>query len=436
MASKSVFRLRKWQRPGNFAWLSQLGKLGRSGDPPITTILLTIPATNDDQIDMDDCAQKSDLAKSARRLLATGLAMLGTIGFTENSSIAQTPITAIEPAIFVSAGQNDFFAGPTNQPFAFASRIGDAFQRGGNVSQASFQTARPSGSPQANARPASAGPWWSSSVMAPIRHANQAVPIELDTLFALTASHSHRVQAIAQTPWVNEMQEQQARAAFDPTLYSDNRFDSISDPVENTLTTGGPPRLEDDIVSLDSGFRGRASVAAPIASGQRLGHKNSNSNFFFPNNQGSARLYANMTHPLMQGRAIDANRSLILTAHFETEAARAEYQEALQKQLFDVADAYWSLYTERASLLQRQRNLARATEIAQMLSFRAGHDAAQTQVLRARATVANRTAELAQADAQIRNVESRLRALVNAPYLSQDRTAEFSANAARDVASN
>jgi outer membrane protein TolC len=271
-----------------------------------------------------------------------------------------------------------------------------------------------------------AEPWWTAPALVPLRpHQTQPLPINLDWLFALTAAHSGRVQAVAQAPWVSRTQLEQAQAAFDPALFSNNRFNSTSDPVENDLVTGGPNRLEDNIVSLDSGLRGQNQRGSSYQIGQRFGHKNSNSTFFDPQDQGTARLYANLTQPLMRGRKIDINRSLVLTARFETQAAQAEYQEALQKQLFQVAEAYWSLYTERVSLLQGRRHLARASEIADLLQAREGFDSPSSQVLRARATIANRTAQLAQADARIKNLESQLRALVNAPELINNRNAEF-----------
>lgn len=268
-------------------------------------------------------------------------------------------------------------------------------------------------------------PWWSAPSLAPLRPETQPLAMNLDWLFALTAAHSGRVQAVRQAPWVSQAQLDQAQAAFDPTLFSNNRFNSTSDPVENSLTTGGPPRLEDKIVGLDSGLRGQSQRGTNYQIGQRFGHKNSNSQFFSPQDQGTARLYANLTQPLMRGRKIDVNRSLVLTAQFETEAAKASYHDALQKQLFQVADTYWSLYAERASLLQRRQHLARAGEIAELLYAREGYDSSSSQILRARATVANRTAEMAQADARIRNLESRLRALINAPELTNNRNAEF-----------
>jgi outer membrane protein TolC len=267
--------------------------------------------------------------------------------------------------------------------------------------------------------------WWARPVSDSFRPNAATIPVELDMLFALTAKHSGRVLAVAQTPWVNETQIAQAMAAFDPTHFSDTRFDSTSDPVENTLTTGGPLRLEDNILGVDTGFRGETQKGGNYRIGQQIGHKNSNSLFFLPNNQGSSRLYANFTQPLMRGRHINLNRSLVLTAQFDTQKAQAEFQEALQNQFFKVAEAYWSLYYERASLLQNLQHLGRAKEIANLLEFRKDHDTSRLQVLRARAAVTNRVAEIAQSETRIRNLETRLRALINAPELLADRNAEF-----------
>lgn len=271
-------------------------------------------------------------------------------------------------------------------------------------------------------------PWWLRAATEQIRHPSQPVPIDLDQLFVLTAAYSGRVQAVAQTPWVNRTLIAQAEGAFDPVFYTDARFDSISDPVENTLTTGGPPRLEDDIVGVDTGLRGQTRRGTTYNVGQRLGHKNSNSTFFIPNDQGSSRLFANLTQPLLRGRKIDVNRSLVLTAQFDTQAAQATYRNALQKQLFEVADVYWSLYFERAALLQRIRHIDAAKSIVARLESRVVHDSTQNQILRARAAVAARTAEIANADAQIRNLESRMRALINAPAFVQNRNSELIPN--------
>lgn len=252
--------------------------------------------------------------------------------------------------------------------------------------------------------------WWDQIVAKPMRSQTNSVRVDVTGLMTSAAQNSARIQAVRQAPWITGTQVVQAQSGYDPTLYADTMFDSTSDPVGNSLTTGGPPRLEEDIFGMNGGLRGENRRGATYDVGQRMGHTNSNSTFFTPNDQGTARMAATWTEPLMRNRGMNATRSLILTAQFDTKSAEAEYQDTIQQQLAEVANTYWSLYQERATYLQRVKHLERAQEIAQQLERRRSLDAVESQILRANAAVANRRAELAQSDANIRNAESRIRA--------------------------
>ncbi|MEQ1902743.1 MAG: TolC family protein [Pirellulaceae bacterium] len=260
--------------------------------------------------------------------------------------------------------------------------------------------------------------WWIQPTSQSLNMGADTIPVDVATLMSLAAQYSGRVEAVRQQVWIAGTQVDQARAAFDPALFTNSKFDSKNDPVGNTLTTGGPPRLEQDTWSLETGLRGQSSLGTSYKLSQDLGLGNSNSVFFAPNNQGTSRLAARLEQPLLQGRRIDVNRSLILTAQLETGASEASYLITVQKQLSDVASAYWQLYVERANLLQRQRHLERASKIADDLEARSQFDSVKSQILRARAALATRKAELSLSVAKIKNIESRIRALLNAPGIS------------------
>ena len=256
-----------------------------------------------------------------------------------------------------------------------------------------------------------------SSDASPATHLN----VSPQTLFLWVAAHSKKVQAARIEPQIAQAKVLQADAAFDPTLFSDNRFDSTNDPVESTLTTGGPPRLEDQIFGSDTGLRGQNRRGTSYTLGQKLRFKDSNSTFFSPSQQATSRLRIGITKPLLRGRLTDVNRTLLLTAKFDTQTAQTEFSLTLQEHLFGTVRAYWTLYYEHASKLQRERHLQRAREIANVLQQRTSFDSAKSQVFRVRAAVKNREAELAKVQARIKNAESQLRALVNAPELINQR---------------
>lgn len=271
----------------------------------------------------------------------------------------------------------------------------------------------------------SATNWWDKEVGKPIRSTDAAVPVDVAGLFEMTLLHSHRIQAVQQTPWISGTQVLQAQGAFDPRWFHDTNFDSTSDPAESTLATGGPPRLNDDVFGFDGGLRVQTPGGSSYTVGQRFGHKNSNSLFIDPNNQASSRLYANWTKPLVRGRTVNPQQSLVLTAQFSTAAEEARYLQTVQSQLSDVGRAYWNLYVERSKLLLQRRNLERAVEITDQLEQRQSLDAVQSQLLRARGAVANRKAELILSESRIRNIESQLRSLINAPGISERSSVEL-----------
>ncbi|MCA9197845.1 MAG: TolC family protein [Planctomycetales bacterium] len=265
--------------------------------------------------------------------------------------------------------------------------------------------------------------WWDEMVVR--GSGSNELRVSVEQLLLMAVAHSGRIQAVALAPHIAQAKLQQATAFTDPTLFSESNFNRTNDPVESTLQTGGPPRLEDRVIGLDAGLRGKRSDGLSYSLGQRIGFKDSNSNFFSPANQATSRIRAGLTKPLLRGRITDVQRTLVLATSFETEAAAAEYAKELQQQLYDIAETYWSLYFEHASRWQRLRHIKRAQEIAAILESRASLDAVQSQIYRVKAAVTNRQAELATVDATIRNHESRLRALVNAPQMLQNRQLDF-----------
>ncbi len=90
-----------------------------------------------------------------------------------------------------------------------------------------------------------------------------------------------------------------------------------------------------------------------------------------------------------------------------------------------MTSAYWQLYLNRGRLLQKQRLLAQAKNILAQLEERRDIDVLRSQIVRARSAVESRTAEIARAATEIRNTESRIRALVNDPGLGNSQEHEL-----------
>ena len=268
-------------------------------------------------------------------------------------------------------------------------------------------------------------PWWQDLVFSKLRDSDVALPVEVGLMVCQALNNSPQVAAIQTDPMIRRTQIVQERARFDWNLFLETRYDDVSDPVGNTLTTGGPPRYRDQQWTGAAGVRQRNITGGEFELAQRFGWQDTNSRFFVPSPQRTARLELSYTQPLLHGSGRAYNESRVLLASINTNASLDEVQGQLQDHLLDVATTYWELYRARVIYLQRIQFLDQAEQIVETLQARQEIDALRQQVLRARAAAASRRSALVRAEADIRDAESRLKLLVNHPALLQTPTIEI-----------
>ncbi len=114
----------------------------------------------------------------------------------------------------------------------------------------------------------------------------------------------------------------ESQAAFDPAAFWATRWDSQSDPVGSTLTTGGDPRSENDQLTTAAGLRRRTTTGGRMELSERVGFQDTHSNFFVPDPQ-------------------------------------AEFARQLQSHLLEICRACWGLFLKRSLLVQKRRSVKR-----------------------------------------------------------------------------
>lgn len=278
-----------------------------------------------------------------------------------------------------------------------------------------------------NALPAAAEPdaWWEPYTRDSLRSASRPEPVDVDALVLLALCHSSQIRAISDNYLIQRTAITEAAAAFDVRTFTDTRFIRVNEPVGNTLTTGGPPRYLNDNFKVSAGVKKKTFSGGSFELSQRIGTQNSNSVFFLPVDQGNSRLSLSFSQPLLNGAGKAYNSSVTVLAEIDTRIAEDQTSQELQEHLLKVTRAYWELHLARSLLLQKRRLFERGRLIQIELDGRQDVDAAQNQVLRARAAVSTRRAELLRAEATIKNAEARIRALVNAPAMLADTQLEL-----------
>lgn len=259
--------------------------------------------------------------------------------------------------------------------------------------------------------------WWRPLIAQPRRSTSQPLCVTLDQLIAATLQYSDQVKVFSDSPLIRDLTIIEEDAEFDWVGFTETMWNDVDEPVGSTLTTGGPSRFQDERWESRSGLRRRTTSGGRFEAYQEFGRENSNSVFFQPNDQGTSQLTLSYSQPILRGAGRVYNSSLILLAQIDAAGARDEFSRQLQAQLLDVSEAYWSLFQQRAALMQKERLLNRGQVILDDLEHRADVDALASQIVRARAAVASRSADLFRAATLVKNSESRIRSLVNAPQL-------------------
>jgi outer membrane protein TolC len=210
----------------------------------------------------------------------------------------------------------------------------------------------------------------------------------------------------------------EAQGKFDPRAFAESKLAALSEPTGSLLTTGGPDPWIDTHWTAATGIRKQTLTGAQVEVSQQVGYEDSNSLYFSPPHQGTARLNLTLTQPLLNGAGQAYNGSVMVLAEINADIARDRFSHDLQSLLLDLHRNYWDLYLQRSALAQRVRLYQQAVAVRNDLIARQRLDATRGQLLRAEAAVANRQAALFRYKAAIGNAEARIRAVVNDPALA------------------
>ncbi len=282
--------------------------------------------------------------------------------------------------------------------------------------------------PQAAEVQAAAAAWWKPSLSEPLLEESRWVRFDLGTLVTDTLAHSPRILGIAQEVQIAREGVIIQDAAFDSSMLLDSSYGRTSDPVGNSLETGGPSRLRQRDWNAQFGLRRTMRHGARWEVTQRIGLLDSNSLFFIPRHQGNTRLGISLTQPLMAGAGEIYNQRLIVEAQLDAQIARGDSLLEMQNTLAELMLSYWRLYMYRSHYIQQQDLVRRGEELQRIISGRQRLDTGEAECLRVREQVALRRAELLRTRTDLQNEQTRITMLVGSPALSPERVDELIPN--------
>ena len=261
--------------------------------------------------------------------------------------------------------------------------------------------------------------WWDQHVASAQRDELPNLGTDIHSLMYLALKYSNQVRIAAEDPLIRETAIAEADSNFDWSRYVNSSWEDTSQPTSNQLIAGpNVDRFKDQIFQAAAGVRRNTRTGGVLDISQRFGYQDNNSEFFVPGDQATGQITLSYSQPLLRGRGLAYNNSLVLLAQIDSEVAMDEFRATLQDHLLEVARAYWLLYQERAILAQQVKLFLKTEKIVTVLKQRQGIDAQRTQYVLASSALATRRSDLIRSRTAVINAETRLRGLINAPELS------------------
>lgn len=259
--------------------------------------------------------------------------------------------------------------------------------------------------------------WWRPMVQKPFNSNAKPVFTSMDDLIMRGVKHSAQVKVFSDLPLIRRTAIDEAEGRFDTHLFVEGKYAHTNEPVGTTLQTGQPGRFVQDERWLRAGAKQPFKSGGELEISERVGTLSNNSQYLIPPNQGNSRFAVTYRQPILNGAGFEYNESTIEVAKVDHSISEDEFSRQVQAHLLEIQRAYWGVYLERATLLQKKKLLADTEKIVADLKARRGVDTLESQIVEANAAVATRRSDSIRSEQAVRNAEGKLLALINDPSL-------------------
>ncbi len=228
-------------------------------------------------------------------------------------------------------------------------------------------------------------PWWEEAALRPLRPECPPLQMQLESVVLGTLCFSPQVHMMRQVAPIREDSIVEAQGDFDVRAFAESKFIDTSDPIGSELIAPlEGDRYLDQNWYQSVGLRKKGLSGAQIELSQKIGYENSNSQWFTPELQGTARMTLTITQPLLNGAGKAYNSRLVVLAQIDAQSGRDHVAKDLQTLMIEIYQTYWDLHLQRALLLQKRRLYERGVEICRELEGRRDVDAVGGQLARAK----------------------------------------------------
>jgi len=261
-----------------------------------------------------------------------------------------------------------------------------------------------------------------ASVLEPLSPDSDTLELDPTRLLQLVVERNAQILMARMQARASGLVAEGERAIYDPTLYSSLRRESRARQRtgDEVITTLNAPTqtdlLDEDINSLESGVKQRASTGAELSMSVRLNRRRNN---LLPTSgthpEQKQALVVTVRQPLMKGMGRQVVETDMEVARLDGEIALLDYRQQLERISAESLTAYWQLQRAHAVLavLASSRDTARSLLRDIESRVEVGR-VAPIGAVEARGTLMLREAEIARNEQLLRDAEARIKSLLRA----------------------
>ena len=241
-----------------------------------------------------------------------------------------------------------------------------------------------------------------------------AVTVQECRAIALENNLGLKVQLYA--PTIADQSIAETRAAFEPLAFSRLDFIETDQPTSLELDAS-----QQEVYSADVGVEFPLRTGGKVTFDLPFNYVKTNNIFSTLNPAYAADAYVNIDHPILRGAGIETNTHWIRIAIYGSQIARAQTKLEVIRVLAAADRVYWRLYAVRRELGVRKQEydlaVSQRDRAQRMVS---AEKAAEIEVIRAEAAVAERLEAIILAENAVRDRQRDLKRILNKAGLDLD----------------
>lgn len=239
------------------------------------------------------------------------------------------------------------------------------------------------------------------------------VTLSIEECRALALEHNLDLAVQLLDPTISRESITQAEAQFESLFYASVRNSIFDQPTDTSLHGSSVKSLSGDV-----GFRIPLRTGGLITLDMPLNRTETDNQFATLNPSFTSDFSVSLSQPLLRNAGVRSNTHAIRVAQYQSQISEAATKLEVIRVVADIDRVYWRLYAAQKEVQVRRQEYDLAVAQLERAQRRVNKgDAAEVEIVRAEAGVAQRVEAIITADNAVRDAERLLKRMLNKPGL-------------------